>query len=583
MTIETVLRERQITTHYQPILDLKDGAVHGYEALTRGPREGTLHSPLHLIEAAAQAGLSGPLHALMMQRALERSPAKKDQRLFLNLCPKQVERGELTFLSAFTLDHVVFELTEKHQVLDPGRFLQGLSPYLESGARLAIDDFGKGFSGLDTLQRIRPSYIKIDMSLIRHIERDSYKQSLVKAMVTTSKEQQTIIIAEGVETLAELKMLIHLGVEYAQGFLIGRPEIEPSPIDDDLLALIRTEQRLQENLRTYSADYHHAHTILETYPAFSMDLKVREVRAYLDANEACQGVALIDGRGKPAGLLMRSRLDASLAKMHGFSLFINRPAHLLMDDRPLVVDAYAPIQQVAKLAMDRKDEHLYDDIIVTRGAAYSGMIPMKKLLDYIIRYEKNYNRELNPLTSLPGNPIINRTLRDIVTYNNETTGVFYADLDSFKVYNDKYGFELGDQIIRMTAELLSDTIKRAFPYNSFIGHIGGDDFLFIIDASYGQYQQICKEITRRFDEQIQPYFDAKDLERRSLIAKDRDGIERLFPLTSLSIAGVYGDLKSFRSPENLAKSMGEVKSAAKRVRGSAVVIRQIERTISASG
>lgn len=575
MTIETILSEQQIHTHYQPILHLRDGTVHGFEALTRGPEGSAFQRPLDLIDAAVKANLGGPLHRLMMERALERSPTTGDQQLFLNLCPRQVDKEELDFLLEYPLEHVVLELTEKQQVVDAGRFLEMLTPYLEAGARLAIDDFGKGFSGLDTLQRIRPNYIKIDMSLIRHIERDSYKQSLVKAMVHTAREQQTLIIAEGVETLAELKMLIHLDVTYAQGFLIGRPEVEPSPIDRSLLELIRTEQRLQENLRTYSADYHHAHSIMETFPAFSRDRKVRDIRTYFDDHPGCNGVALIDTQARPVGLLMRNRMDASLAKMHGFSLFIDRPVHLLMDDRPLVVDAYTPIQQVAKRAMDRKDDHLYDDIILTRGSTYHGMIPMKRLLDYIIRYEKTYNRELNPLTSLPGNPIINRTLRDIVTYNNETTGVFYADLDSFKVYNDKYGFERGDQIIRMTADLLSETIKRAFPYNSFVGHIGGDDFLFIIDATYGQYQRICKDITRRFDELIQPYFDAKDLARGTLTARDRDGKERLFPLTSLSIAGVYGDLKSFRSPENLAQTMGEVKSAAKRIRGSAVIIRQI--------
>ncbi len=179
-----------------------------------------------------------------------------------------------------------------------------------------------------------------------------------------------------------------------------------------------------------------------------------------------------------------------------------------------------------------------------------------RLIMNLRRAERDQNS--NPLTKLPGNAIINRTIMARVQH---PIALLYADLDNFKAYNDKYGFNLGDTIIKHTAQTLSFAVKNYGNPSDFLGHIGGDDFIIIStpDKSETMAQHICEE----FDKTAPKFYSQEDQDRKKIVAYDRLGTLREFPLVSLSIAIVTNEKKELTSTPQIAQLAAELKHYAK--------------------
>ncbi|RMG73857.1 MAG: GGDEF domain-containing response regulator [Nitrospirae bacterium] len=172
--------------------------------------------------------------------------------------------------------------------------------------------------------------------------------------------------------------------------------------------------------------------------------------------------------------------------------------------------------------------------------------------------------EVNPLTMLPGNtPIIKEVQARLD--REEEFALAYADLDNFKPFNDKYGFSRGDEVIKMTGRLITNTVKLYDPHNFFVGHIGGDDFVYI--TSIERVEQTSREIIENFDEIIPSFYDPEDRERGYIISFGRDRKERHYPLLTLSI-GITLNRAWFRHYGEISSAATEVKSYAKSFEGS---------------
>lgn len=173
--------------------------------------------------------------------------------------------------------------------------------------------------------------------------------------------------------------------------------------------------------------------------------------------------------------------------------------------------------------------------------------------------------EISPLTRLPGNISINRQIEDRLT-RGEVFSFAYADLDYFKPFNDKYGFSRGDEVIKITARLILNFVKNRQPRGSFVGHIGGDDFVFIMDSEL--VEEVCIDTIRAFDQIIPTLYDPEDRAREGIQSRDRQGTERFFPFVGLSI-GVSGTaVRSFTHFGELTGAASEMKSFAKKTKGS---------------
>lgn len=164
----------------------------------------------------------------------------------------------------------------------------------------------------------------------------------------------------------------------------------------------------------------------------------------------------------------------------------------------------------------------------------------------------------NPLTKLPGNAIINRT---ILNRLSSPIAILYIDLDNFKAYNDKYGFAMGDNIILYTANTLTFAVQTTGNSSDFLGHIGGDDF--IIVSTPEKAEQLAGKICGEFDKNAPSFYSPEDQKNRKIISFDRQGVQRDFPLVSLSIAIVTNENRELTCAPQIAQIAAELKHYAK--------------------
>ncbi len=179
------------------------------------------------------------------------------------------------------------------------------------------------------------------------------------------------------------------------------------------------------------------------------------------------------------------------------------------------------------------------------------------------------NRRISPLTGLPGNVQIQTEMKKRLL-NKERFAIVYFDLDNFKAYNDVYGFSNGDEIIKFTARTITKHIHQLENGNSFIGHIGGDDFVAIIMPT--DYDKLCQNIIAEFDKFAVDYYNDDDVERGYVEVANRRGIIEQFPLTTISIAVLEVDSKIYKNTLEIGEMASQIKHKAKTVLGSSYVI-----------
>ncbi len=195
--------------------------------------------------------------------------------------------------------------------------------------------------------------------------------------------------------------------------------------------------------------------------------------------------------------------------------------------------------------------------------------------DYLYYTVKNLNRLLNinrrisALTGLPGNVQIHAELKKRISKKQEFS-VLYLDLDNFKAYNDVYGFLKGDEIIEFTAQTILRCIHQLFLDDSFVGHIGGDDFIAIVPSI--EVDEICQSIIATFDKDVVRFFNEEDLERGYIEVANRKGIMEQFALTSISIGVVIAEKGRFSNILEIGEVGAQVKHMAKSIMGSSYAI-----------
>ena len=182
----------------------------------------------------------------------------------------------------------------------------------------------------------------------------------------------------------------------------------------------------------------------------------------------------------------------------------------------------------------------------------------------------NSNRTVSPLTGLPGNVQIQSEIKRRLDLGKKFA-MLYADLDNFKAYNDTYGFSKGDEIIKFTARTLTKHVLEGKNHEcNFVGHIGGDDFIAIVEGE--DYEKLCQNIIVEFEANVENYFTKEDFTRGYMEVENRKGIMEQFPLTSLSIGVVEVTKQRFKNTIEIGEAGAQVKHLAKTIYGSTYVI-----------
>ncbi|WP_043933565.1 GGDEF domain-containing protein [Bacillus sp. EB01] len=292
-------------------------------------------------------------------------------------------------------------------------------------------------------------------------------------------------------------------------------------------------------------------------------VKCEDVYGSFKEDPSLEGIVVVKNN-QPLGLVMKTQFYQKLSAKYGFDLFIKRTVDLVMNKNPLIVEYSLPISKVSSLAMKRSQENLYDYVIVTLEGSMFGIVSIKNLLIKMAEIQVEIARYSNPLTGLPGNHGIKEALSKALNYDKYT--IFYLDINSFKVFNDTYGFKWGDEVIRKTAVIISDAICKEETSTCFVGHIGGDDFIGIVP--YHDYISICTEIINRFDSMARVYYSEEELERGYVMAVNRRGKLEDTPLMGISIAVMQNKSRHYSSVDELSKQSADLKQRCKAMKKS---------------
>jgi GGDEF domain-containing protein len=239
--------------------------------------------------------------------------------------------------------------------------------------------------------------------------------------------------------------------------------------------------------------------------------------------------------------------------------------------RRLKSDAFTAIVPVTTLAGSHHPDKVQawfasgaDEVIT---GLFSPAEQRSRLESMLVRTERDVS--VHPSTRLPGTTEIEREIRRRMESNQEFA-VCYADLDHFKEFNDRYSYYEGDRVIYILSRILHDVVKGLMGQNGFIGHIGGDDFIFIIPAA--DISPVCSEILEVFDALVPLQYNDQDRRAGYFFGKDRRGQLHRVPLMTLSIGIVTNRHRRFAHPAQVSELATEMKSYAKTLPGSVFVV-----------
>ncbi|MFQ1001960.1 EAL domain-containing protein [Modestobacter sp. SSW1-42] len=342
---------------FQPIVDVARGEVAGYEALARfSAADGSPspHPPDVWFAAADRAGIGARVEALVLRRCLVlRAGLPPNCFLTVNVSPHLLTEPELAdlLLDAGDLAPLVLELTEHHDVVDVRPLLDLRDRLRDRGALVALDDAGSGYSGLQQLTVVRPQIIKLDRALVADADTDDVKLAMAALLGEFGSRIDAWLLAEGVETWAEMDAFTRLGVPLAQGYLLGRPARPWARLDQ------QTGERLRRSVLAAQL--------------------VENVASLLEPAElVCEGQQPTTARtavrvgvyGQPVELLVVLRRDGDPAGHRAAPVSLRVPAS-------------ATVAEVAQRVVTRPEACRFDPIVVTDDAGVAvGVIRVESLL-----------------------------------------------------------------------------------------------------------------------------------------------------------------------------------------------------------
>lgn len=578
----TILAQGSLHSLFQPIVSLSERRILGYEALSRGPSNSPLHSPINLFAAARHAGRLSELEMACREKACRSfSDQKLDAKLFLNVSPESLleplhQSGRtLSLLQRYGISpsQVVIELTEQTPTDDFNMLHTALHHYRAMGFSIALDDLGAGYSSLRLWSELRPDYVKIDRHFIDGIHQDAVKREFVGSILQIARASRAVVIAEGIELVEELAVLSDMGVDLVQGYLLCRPQETPPRDARSLLP------RLTSGTPSLTEERRNLSDLLIDQAAVPSDTPTPKVLEAFGLQANLNSLAVLDDQQRPVGIVHRHSLSDALLKPFATELYARKPISRLMTDDFLAVELSHSLQQVSRLITSRARQRIEEDFIITQNGCYLGLGRVIDVLKLITELKIQQARYANPLTLLPGNVPIQQCLTRLLQ-QNLAAAICYVDIDSFKPYNDLYGYARGDEVLLCLAHCLSERID---PSRDFVGHIGGDDFMLVLGSS--DWRKRLGQLFEEFQMQCRRFYRAEHLDAGYFVSHNRQGVREEFPLLSLSIGVVALHARDCPDldAQVLAEMASQAKHLAKKVPGYSVHVIEAASAVGQTG
>jgi EAL domain-containing protein (putative c-di-GMP-specific phosphodiesterase class I)/GGDEF domain-containing protein len=557
----------------QPIVEVHSGTLYGLEALLRGHDAMGFAGPVALLDAAADLGVLQQVESLAHARAVAAFaalPEAATRRLFVNLDGRLVHAsdesplaGLMRALVAHRLPATVLcvELSERQSILAAAQFRDAMASLRQAGVRFAADDFGLGFSEMRLLFEGNLDYIKIDRLFIHGIAENPRQRLFVAHICGFAHVLGLRVVAEGIETEADFLVCRELGCDLAQGWFVAHPTLNLAEVRASYHQVVAAVGRERRNPEGDAGLLRHA---AEPLPTVLEDADVDRVFELFSNAPGLRCVPVLDLLGAPRGVVREADLRRYIYGRFGRDLLRNRAvdrrAGAFISVCP-VAEVSWPAEQVLELFAASPGA---EGVLLTEGQRYLGMLSAAALLTLLNEVRLHSALDQNPLTRLPGNLAVAAHVAAAAVRSEQVRHLCYFDFDNFKPFNDRHGFRQGDRMITLFAEAL----RRHFPaeQGGFLGHIGGDDFFGGFAGLVGEaLRQRLASLLRDFAETAAGLYTAEERAAGGILAQDRDGQPRIFPLLRCSVALLeLPGGEAACEPERLMTEIAALKTEAKR-------------------
>ena len=568
-SIAQLLRANALFAVFQPVASTRDGSIYGHEALIRGPVGTPLHTPDAMLKAARSEGVLLEFEIACVTTALKQWAAlKQPGRLFLNLSASALvglirSRGVEALVRELKQVELqprmlVIELTEHEQVADIAPLAEAVQQIRAIGALFALDDFGDGKSSLRLWSELQPDIVKIDKYFTAGLSANAKKLQTLRALIQIAEVFGSLLVAEGIETDDDLRVVRDLGIGLGQGYFLGRPQALPAAQILLPAATVLLDQRVavMPAMRRAALSGRLREMPTISAPTLRSSSVHNDVAQVFDLHPELHAVAIVD-HGAPVGLIGRRQFRERYAKRYFKELYGTKPCLTFANLAPRLIEREHDTEELVGILTSQDQRYLTEGFIVTENGRYVGLGTGDQLVRTVTESRIEAARHANPLTFLPGNIPISEHIARLLASGGEFVAC-YGDLNNFKPFNDHYGYWRGDEMIRAMARL---SLSHCDAQRDFVGHVGGDDFILLFQSD--DWEQRCEHLVIAFNAAAQALYDAPALAAGGIEAEDRHGTLRFFAFTSLSIGAVRVRAGQYRSAEEVASAAALAKHGAK--------------------
>ncbi|MCG8563765.1 MAG: GGDEF domain-containing protein [Desulfobacterales bacterium] len=574
LTSESWISRLNVLDHaFQPIVNIHTGNTFGFEALIRGVEKAGFSSIDDFFDTAYRDGLLHQVDMVLREKAFKKFARFRKRgrvKLFYNLDNRLFDSTDyspgstMALLEKYGYSHedICFEISEKHRFSKNTDISSLLSAYHAQGFKIAVDDCGTGFSGLQLLYYTEPDYIKIDRFFIRNMDNDPKKRLVVSTIVSFAHFMGSRILAEGVETLEEYAMCKEIGCDMVQGYFVQAPtqSLEAlKPQYKKIWEITRMDRRNgpARDRSLISGEIQYIEPVQSDSDIIGLFEKFRK-------EDSQSFFPIVNQYEEPLGVVRDTAFKDYIFSKFGRQLLEN-PSFGKDVSRFITKIPIADIHTSVEKLIETYTQHNNNEgLIMVDEMKYVGLLDTKALLKLINEKNLTLARNQNPLTKLPGNTMIHEYFSEALS--DFTTGyhLVYFDFDQFKPYNDHYGFRNGDRLILMFAELLK---AAGMGENRFVGHVGGDDFFMgIRRGKPGEVEQEMARLALTFKKDAESFYDRESMEKGYILATDREGVLRRIPLITVSVAVLElpPDVERYCSIEEAGNIIALLKKEAKK-------------------
>ncbi len=554
---------------FQPIVRAESAEMLGYEALIRGPAGSPYARPEALFRLAENPAGTIALETHAARTALVAWGARDlPGKLFLNFSPltlRHLLAGRGSGLSkllgaGISPTRIVIEVTEQTPIGDAASFGQAMAVLRELGMQYALDDFGTGHANLDLLAHLSPQFVKVDKSLIRGIASCSRRLEILRGVLRMMGAFGGRVIAEGIEDEEELAVVRDLGVAGAQGYYLGRPEVDPPAQAGIHVRRVLTSRQIAVFPQMVRSGWSSitAGRLLRAAPAVLPGTANDDVLRTFQSQPDLQAVAIVSEDQKPVAIINRQNfMDRYAAPFHR-ELYGKKACITLANREPACFDLHAGLEAMTQILAGENPRALADGFVITSHGRYMGLGTGADLVRAMTEVRMEAARYANPLTFLPGNIPLNQHIDRLIDAGNAFHAC-YVDLNHFKSYNDKYGYWEGDEMLKGAAAILTEACD---PARDFLGHVGGDDFLLLYQSA--DWAARVGAAIRRFNDTARDMYTPADRAAGGIHAEDRSGQPVFFPPVSMAAGVVRVEAEAVSRLQRIgSQQIGAAAAAAK--------------------